>query len=352
MIRGALQKTQSLGVAGTKTTHMRPGRSVARRLSSLSDESFMGALKTVLGDDATRIETLLAEESITDIVLDAGRPPVVYFSPEEPPCTMSVIPVERDAIEHLWDVATKASGSNSMSDLTSRTGTCPSRPLDRLSKMHHYDGTISGLTWRAASYEDRSVPGDLQSALLDKRHTLLYGPPGSGKTTLLRSVAKHCSDRLKERVVVVDATGEIGGYYPTSDILGYFTRRMCVPPGSTHDDTIMEAVRNHTPSTIIVDEIVTRRDAAAVVSAAARGVRVIATTHAGCLMDILQNPIFRVACGSIQDATVTDSRAKANGGKKTIRERTLPVLFDHAYSVHTREMDTNVSSTIDTILQS
>jgi len=153
-------------------------------------------------------------------------------------------------------------------------------------------------------------------------------------------------------VIVVDATGEIGGYYPTSDILGYFSRRMCVSPGRTHHDTIMEAVRNHTPSTIIVDEIVTKWEVDAVVSAAARGVRIIATTHASSIGDIVSNPVFRSACGAIQDATVTDSRAKANGGKKTIRERTSPVLFSHTYGLRTREMDTNVSSTIDTILNS
>lgn len=332
-----------------------PRRVFTKKVHACDDTSpstFLRALRDVLGDDdADTIERLVRDEpTVTDIVLDAGRAPVVYFGSKEPPCTVSLIPVEPDKVALLWDTAVRVSGNEHLAHLTSRTGVCASRPLDRLSKMHHYDGSISGMTWRVACHDETAVPDALRSTLHEAKHTLLYGPPGSGKTTLLRAVAKHCSETLRERVVVVDATGELGGYHPAGNVLGYFTRRMCVPPGQDHHDTIMEAVRNHTPDTIVVDELVTRHDVAAVVSAAARGVRVIATTHASAMEDVIANPVFRHAVGNIQDATVTDARAKAQNGKKSIRERTTPPTFCHAYAVHTRDMDTDVATTIDRLL--
>jgi stage III sporulation protein SpoIIIAA len=304
-----------------------------------------------LGDDAQKIEALIEEEaSVTDIILDAGKSPVVYFSGKEPPCNVSMIPVDKAKLTQLWITASTLSGSPEMAHTTSRTGTCMSRPLDRLSKMHHLDGSISGLTWRVAMHESVAIPAALQSSLVDRANTLLYGPPGSGKTTLLRSVAKYCSDTLRERVVVVDATGEIGGYHPTANVLGYFTRRLCVAPGGTHDHAIMDAIRNHSPTTIIVDEIVTAQDAAAVYSAAARGVRVVATTHARTTGDLIVNPIWNALIGRIKDATVTDARAKATDGRKCIRERTMPTTFTVAYGVHSETLDTDLSKTIDSML--
>lgn len=340
----ALQRTSRL-------VPLRAARARTITKSAPEPTTFGRVLREVLGDDAATIERLIATEpSVTDVVLDAGRAPVVYFSSKEPPCTVSLVPIEGDTLTRLWTCATDSARSGSLADETSRTGTCPSRPLDRLSKMHHYDGSISGLTWRVAHHDEIEVPTDLRLALVDRQHTLVYGPPGSGKTTLLRAVAKYCSDHLKERVVVVDATGELGGYHPAGNVLGFFARRMCVPPGSSHDATIMDAIRNHTPQTIVVDEIVTRADAAAVYSAAARGVRVIATTHATSLGDVVQNPVFRAMVGNIQDATVTDARAKSANGKKCIRERTSPATFAHAYGVHTREMETDMSRAIDRLL--
>lgn len=329
-------------------------RTIATKLTPESpsdDHTFMGALRSVLGDDAAKIERLIREQSVTDIVLDAGRAPVVYFSKTEPPCSLSIVPIEKEALDHIWNVAVMSTGSQ-ISGLTSRTGACMSRPLDRLSKMHGFDGSISGLTWRVGCHEGREVPADLKNALIDRKNTLVYGPPGSGKTTLLRAIATYCSDTLKDRVVVVDATGELGGFHPATDVLGYFTRRMCVAPGMTHEAVMYDAIRNHTPSTIIVDEIVTRGDAEALSSAAVRGIRVIATTHATSLSDILYNPQFRCLTGNIKDAAVTDARAKASHGHKFAKERTLPVCFPVAYGVHSGDLETDVASRFDTILKS
>jgi len=300
------------------------------------------------------IQKLLNDKDsvVQDIILDAGKPPLVVFQSKDY-FAFPIDGVSAQDLSCIWDAAVQASlRCEDMASKTKRSGIGQHRPFDRLSRMDTPAGHIHGLTWRIANHDIVPPPVDVQHAISDSvANMLVYGPPGTGKTTMLRRCAKYASDVLRQRVMVVDHSGEIGGFSSGGADLGILTRCLMAGPMQSHHDAIMEAVRNHTPDTIIVDEIMTFSDAEALCSAASRGVRIVATVHADSLDSIVHNPVLNPLMGRIRDATVTDARAmKSKNQKKTVRERTIRSVFSNAFAVHTHALDRRMDDVIDHLL--
>jgi stage III sporulation protein SpoIIIAA len=186
---------------------------------------------------------------------------------------------------------------------------------------------------------------ELSTAIKDS--LLIVGPPGSGKTTMLREAARILS--ATNRVIVVDPSGEIGGDGTVPHAIGD-SRRMRVPPSKNQADVMLEAVRNHSPQIIVIDELGGAEDAWACRAIAERGVRIIATVHGHGLESILKNPAMCDIVGGVETATIGDDRARSNKNKKTTLERRGPATFNRmieirrdSFSVH-RDVGKDVDS--------
>ncbi|ONH89536.1 hypothetical protein PRUPE_8G001000 [Prunus persica] len=207
--------------------------------------------------------------------------------------------------------------------------------LHRISAIKSRKGLIIGLTCRVG----RAVSGqiDMVYDMLQYEKSILFvGRPGVGKTTVLREIARVLSDEFHKRVVIIDTSNEIGGdgNIPHAAIGG--ARRMQVTEPSMQHKVMIEAVENHMPEVIIVDEIGTAAEALACRSIAQRGVMLIATAHGQQLENILKNPTLSDLVGGVETVTLGDGEAKARRSQKTILERQAPPTFEFLIEMRQR----------------
>ncbi|KAK9908951.1 hypothetical protein WJX75_005083 [Coccomyxa subellipsoidea] len=278
----------------------------------------LDALLLVLPEDIR--EPLVQHQnraSLLEVVLDLGRRPEARF--------LGVGGGEylRDA-EITWDDLKAA--EDAVGDFGSDNRAGVQGTLHRISAMRSRKGTIVGLTCRVG----RAVTGhvDMIRDILDVPNSVLFlGRPGVGKTTVIREMARILSDDLKKRVVIVDTSNEIGGDgdVPHPAIGG--ARRMQVPDPSQQHKVMVEAVENHMPEIVIVDEIGTEAEALACRTIAERGVQLIATAHGQLLENLLKNPTLSDLVGGIQSVTLGDEEARARGTQKSVLERKAPPTF-------------------------
>ncbi len=199
------------------------------------------------------------------------------------------------------------------------------RTLHRISCIRNRTGDIVGLTLRVG----RAVYGtvDIARDLLESgKSILLLGKPGVGKTTLLREAARVLAE--KKRVVVVDTSNEIGGDGDIPHPAIGRARRMQVAKPEFQHEVMIEAVENHMPEVIIIDEIGRELEAAAARTIAERGVQLVGTAHGNTLDNLLQNPTLCDLVGGIQAVTLSDEEARRRGTQKTVLERKAPPTFD------------------------
>ena len=255
-------------------------------------------------------------ESLIEVVLDLGRQPEARYPGHAAYLTESLV-----TREELQYVATRV-GSFTRDN---RAGI--ERTLHRISAMRNRLGEIVGLTCRVG----RAIYGtvDIIRDLVESgRSILLMGKPGVGKTTLLREAARVLADDLEKRVIVVDTSNEIAG---DGDIphpgIGR-ARRMQVPEPDHQHAVMIEAVENHMPEVIVIDEIGTAQEALAARTIAERGVQLIATVHGNTLENLMINPTFSDLVGGIQPVTLSDEEARRRGTQKTVLERKAPPTFD------------------------
>jgi len=255
-------------------------------------------------------------ERLLEIVLDLGRRPEARFA--DASVELSTEPLGHEDLDHVVE-RVGAFGPDNRAGIE--------RTLHRISALRNRRGAIVGLTCRVG----RAVVGtvDIVRDLIETgRSTLLLGRPGVGKTTLLREAARLLADELGKRVVVVDTSNEIAG---DGDIphpgIGR-ARRMQVPAPSEQHATMIEAVENHMPEVIVIDEIGTQAEALAARTIAERGVQLIATAHGNELENLLQNPTLSDLVGGIQAVTLGDEEARRRGTQKTVLERKAPPTFD------------------------
>jgi len=280
--------------------------------------------------------------ALLEVVLDLGRPAEARFPQRE----MVLDPKEVDErdIDHV------VSRIGSFGD-DNRAGI--ERTLHRISAIRNRKGRIVGLTCRVgrAVYGTITVIEDLVES---GKSVLLLGRPGVGKTTMLREVARVLADDLKKRVIIVDTSNEIAG---DGDIphpaIGHARRMQVVTPLQQHS-VMIEAVENHMPEVIVIDEIGTELEAMAARTIAERGVQLVGTAHGNTLENIMMNPTLADLVGGIQSVTLSDEEAKRRRTQKSILERKSPPTFDIEVEIQGWDrvaIHPDVGSAVDAILR-
>lgn len=227
------------------------------------------------------------------------------------------------------------------------------RTLHRISAIRNRQGGVVGLTCRVG----RAVLGTVAMVrdLLDSGQSLLLmGRPGVGKTTALREIARVLADDLQRRVVVIDTSNEIAGDGDIPHPAIGRARRMQVALPEQQHHVMIEAVENHMPEVIVIDEIGTELEAMAARTIAERGVQLVATAHGNALANLIKNPTLSDLVGGIQSVTLGDEEARRRRTQKTVLERAAAPTFPMAVEMHTRHrwaIHSDVASTVDLLLR-
>ncbi len=267
----------------------------------------------------------LPGHSLLEVIMDLGRPAQARVL--EGAVALSEAPVTRDDLDLVLRAVGELGGDN-------RAGI--EGTLHRISAIRNRRGEVIGLTLRVG----RAVYGtiDLIRDLVEGgRSLLLLGRPGIGKTTKLREVTRVLADELGKRVIVVDTSNEIGGDGDVPHPAIGSARRMQVACPERQHAVMIEAVENHMPEVIIVDEIGTEAEALAARTIAERGVQLIGTAHGTTLANLLQNPTLCDLVGGVQTVTLGDEEARVRGTQKTVSERKRPPTFDAVVEILDRE---------------
>ena len=264
-------------------------------------------------------------KNLVEVVMDLGRQPEARFP------TRAVYLGESNITREDLDYVTHRVGAFT---LDNRAGI--ERTLHRISALRNRRDIIVGLTCRVG----RAVFGTvdiLRDVIESGKSLLLLGRPGVGKTTLLRESARIISTELNKRVIIVDTSNEIAG---DGDIphpgIGS-SRRMQVPRPELQHSVMIEAVENHMPEVIVIDEIGTEAEALASRTIAERGVQLIATAHGNSLDNLLMNPTLSDLLGGIHAVTLSDEEARRRGTQKTVLERKAPPTFDTLVEIRNRD---------------
>ncbi|MFN8418085.1 MAG: AAA family ATPase [Anaerolineae bacterium] len=275
-------------------------------------EKLKAALPAYLVDS---LEQIGRSDNLVEVILDLGRVPTARYNDG------GEVVLDQGEITHddLQYVVNKIDSF----DADNRAGI--ERTLHRISAIRNRRGDIVGLTCRIG----RAVYGTIdiiQDIIEAGRNVLILGAPGVGKTTLLREAARVLAE--KKRVVIVDTSNEIGGDGDVPHPAVGRSRRMQVAQPMLQHEVMIEAVENHNPEVIVIDEIGRELEAAAARTIAERGVQLIGTAHGQTLDNLMLNPTLSDLVGGIESVTLSDEEARRRGTQKVVLERRSPPTFD------------------------
>jgi len=284
----------------------------------------------------------IAKDQLIEIVLDLGRRPEARFITG--PKYLSQKIISWQDIDYMIKRVSKFSSEN-------RAGI--ERTLHRISCIRNRQFLITGLTCRVgrAIFGTISVVRDL---LESEKSILLLGKPGVGKTTILREMARVLADEMEKRVIIVDTSNEIAGDSDISHPGIGRARRMQVAKTEFQHQVMIEAVENHMPQVIIIDEIGTELEVLAARTIAEKGVQLIGTTHGNCLENLIKNPPLADLIGGIQYVTLSDDEAKRRGTQKSILERKAYPSFEIVIEINDQNSWTiheDVKNSVDLFLR-
>ena len=283
-----------------------------------------------------------SKDQLIEIVLDLGRRPEARFITGPEYLSQKIISWQD--IDYMTKRVSKFSNEN-------RAGI--ERTLHRISCIRNRQFLINGLTCRVgrAIFGTISVVRDL---LESEKSILILGKPGVGKTTIIREIARILADEMEKRVIIIDTSNEIAG---DSDIphagIGR-ARRMQVAKTELQHQVMIEAVENHMPQVIIIDEIGTELEVLAARTIAEKGVQLVGTTHGNCLENLIKNPPLADLIGGIQYVTLSDDEAKRRGTQKSILERKSYPSFEIIIEINDQNSWTiheDVQNSVDLFLR-
>ena len=281
-------------------------------------------------------------DSLIEVVLDLGRRPEARYTERALYLDDSV--VTREDLLHVASRVGQFTRDN-------RAGI--ERTLHRISAMRNRVGEIVGLTCRVG----RAIYGTvdiIRDIVESGKSILLMGKPGVGKTTLLREAARVLADDLEKRVIVVDTSNEIAGDGDVPHPGIGRARRMQVPEPEHQHGVMIEAVENHMPEVIVIDEIGTAQEALAARTIAEPGVQLIATVPGNTLDHLMINPTLSDLVGGIQPVTLSDEEARRRGTQKTVLERKAPPTFDVLIEIQDKDrlaIHRDVAEAVDLMLR-
>ena len=301
-------------------------------------DAMLGALP---GDLVQRVRALDGLDGLLEIVMDLGRAPEARFAGREE--ILSQREVTAEDIAYVISRVGQFGGDN-------RAGI--ERTLHRISALRNRAGKVVGLTLRVgrAVYGTMEIIRDVVEA---GRSILLLGRPGVGKTTLLREVARVLADDLGKRVVIVDTSNEIAGDGDVPHPGIGRARRMQVSTPTLQHAVMIEAVENHMPEVVVIDEIGTEQEAGAARTIAERGVQLLATAHGNTLENLMLNPTLADLVGGIQTVTLSDEEARRRGTQKSVLERKAPPTFQVLVEIQAYQrvaLYHDVAQTVDAVL--
>ncbi len=279
-------------------------------------------------------------DNLIEVIMDLGRVPTARYATEE------VVLSENEVTRNQIAAVVKQVGDF---DDDNRAGI--ERALHRISAIRNRKGDVIGLTIRIG----KAVYGTIkiiQDLIEEGQNVLILGRPGVGKTTMLREAARILAET--KRVVIVDTSNEIGGDGDVPHPAVGRSRRMQVATPSLQHEVMIEAVENHNPEVIIIDEIGRELEAAAARTIAERGVQLIGTAHGNTLENLLLNPTLSDLIGGIESVTLSDEEARRRGTQKSVLERRSPPTFDILVEIQERNVvnvQKDVSAAVDAHLR-
>jgi stage III sporulation protein SpoIIIAA len=288
------------------------------------------------------LQAMQDRKDLLEVVMDLGREPEARLPGRE--VLLSTHSVTEEDLDYIVQRIGVFGDDN-------RAGI--ERTLHRISAIRNREERIVGITCRVG----RAVFGTvaiIRDIVESGRSILMMGRPGVGKTTLLREAARVLADDLRKRVMIVDTSNEIGGDGDIPHPAVGRARRMQVPTPSMQHAVMIEAVENHMPEVIVIDEIGTELEAAAARTIAERGVQLVATAHGNTLENLMMNPTLSDLIGGIQSVTLSDEEARRRGTQKSVLERKAPPTFDVVVEIQNWShvaVHENVAEVVDGVLR-